>query len=252
MYAREKQHNFCRSAKPKLIATKYSASPDNQGKICNYAVTFEDTIVLRSSNFQFSDVITLYVWSHNSLLSLTPKKRKPIAQCNLNVGDIYTSLSKFYLEQKKHQKYMVTQRVEVTKKLSQATNKFSTERMMSVMEYMRKMNTLQDQRTALTKEETMLTPPMEEFSLMKEYKKRSKKLNLRDSIANELAMIKEAINETSDVLESCSSSCSDYDEVDLIENENKSIEPKFKSKAKHEKYEELYGQVFLSFFPIKW
>jgi len=93
MHEKDKYHYITAPTRPKLL----SDEPGNL-VLSHYAVTFEETLILRSSDLQLGDVVAINFWNHRGLKSSTTRA-KPLGVCKLSVGDIYSSVLHFYNEQ---------------------------------------------------------------------------------------------------------------------------------------------------------
>jgi len=93
MHEKDKYHYITAPIRPKLL----SDAPGNL-VLSHYAVTFEETLIIRSTDLQLGDVVSINFWNHNGLKSATTRA-KPLGQCKLSIGDIYTSALHLYQEQ---------------------------------------------------------------------------------------------------------------------------------------------------------
>lgn len=93
MHEKDKYHYITSPIRPKLL----SDEPGNL-VLSHYAVTFEETLILRSADLQLGDVVAINFWNHQGLKSTTTRA-KPLGVCKLSVGDIYKSVLRLFEEQ---------------------------------------------------------------------------------------------------------------------------------------------------------
>ncbi|KAL7543622.1 LOW QUALITY PROTEIN: hypothetical protein ACHAXR_013206 [Thalassiosira sp. AJA248-18] len=93
MHEKGKYHYVTSPTRPKLLA-------DAPGSLVlsHYTATFEETLILRSSDLQLGDTVAINFWNHRGLKSATTRA-KPLGVCKLTVGDIYSSVLHLHREQ---------------------------------------------------------------------------------------------------------------------------------------------------------
>lgn len=212
MHEKDKYHYITYPVRPKLLSDK----PGNL-VLSHYAVVFEETIILRSSDLQLGDRIAINFWNHRGLKAATTRA-KPLGVCNLSVGDIYSSVLEFYEEQ-----------------LRRKESNLSLE-------------------TVASNTDSLIIPALQECALFRPCKKSTRGNNdMFDVIHEEMEAI-EKIEEDRllQTFDSESSSESDSDDSSFLGGElgKKAKEEDLASLINAN--ERLFGSVSLSFFPIPW
>ncbi|KAL7554677.1 hypothetical protein ACHAWF_018946 [Thalassiosira exigua] len=209
MHGKEKYHHVTGSIRPKLLTD----APGNL-VVSHYAVTFEETLIIRSSDLQLNDTVVVNFWNDRGLKSSTTRA-KPLGVCKFSVGDIYSSMLHFFEEQLK-----------------------------------RKEANLSSENI---KADSLITPAIQECPLFRPYKREiSEAKNIFDAINEEMAAIKKSEEDKFLVFDSESSEQSDSDSSFLDGGEGK-VKPKEEDPAAILRANErLFGSISLSFFPIPW
>jgi len=93
MHNKEKYQYATAPIRPKLLE-------DAPGSLVlsHYAVTFEETLILRSSDLQLGDVVAISFWNYHGLKATTTRRR-PLGMCKISVGDIYHLVLQLYKEE---------------------------------------------------------------------------------------------------------------------------------------------------------
>jgi len=222
IHNKEKQHFLSSSVRPKLL----EGHPGNL-VISHYALTFEDTIILRSADFQLQDEVAINVWNTKMLKSATTKT-KPLAVCKLTVGDIYASIFNYYKQQ-------------LSEKESRLSTIFAKN-----SEDLFSQNTEDANQNKRNK--SIIIPPPQEFAMFRPGKdsKSPRKTNL-EAIGEELASIKKDMD---DFLNDFDSESSETDSDSSFLGGEKEKEESIGSVIKAN--EKLASSISLSFFPIPW
>lgn len=207
MHEKEKYHYITAPIRPKLLAD----APGNL-VISHYAVTFEETLILRSSDLQLGDKVAINFWNNRGVKGATTKAT-PLGVCKLSVGDIYSSVLDLYAEQLK-----------------------------------RKESNLASDDVAA---DSVIIPVPLECALFRQCKKQTTSDNrgMFEAIGEEMAAIQKS--EEDNFASLYDDDSSDYDSDDSFLNE-KSKEKEEDPADVLRANERLYGSISLSFFPIPW
>ena len=207
MHEKDKFHYITAPIRPKLLAD----APGNL-VISHYAVTFEETLILRSSDLQLGDKVAINFWNNRVVKGATTKAT-PLGVCKLSVGDIYSSVLDLYAAQLK-----------------------------------RKESNLASDDVAA---DSVIIPVPLECALFRQSKKQTTSDNrgMFEAIGEEMAAIQKSEEDLFASLYDDDSS--DYDSDDSFLNE-KSKEKEEDPAVVLRANERLYGSISLSFFPIPW
>jgi len=211
-HQKDKRHRLSFPIRPKLLA-------DHPGNLVlsHYAVTFEETIELRSSDLQLDDIVTINFWNHKTLKH-TPKA-KVLAVCNISVGDMYSHALTFHLEQLK--------RVES----NLARGALPTH------------HHHDDQSTDMS----LVLPAPQEFPLFRPLtKSKSDRKDIFEAISEEIV----AIGKTEEDRVAMFASDSDAESDSSLAGGKKTDDEGTEDLVSRN--ERLFGNVSLSFFPIPW
>lgn len=268
LLVRQSKGKFCLPSKP---ATPIAVKQSSQGGtlMTRYDVLFEETLVLRTQDMQFSDQITLELWKSNTYYSHT-RKKKPIATCSFTVQEAFLSLlllRRSLLDQILIQSTQLSNlRPElVTAKDILLPHLASHEKKSQSSQEEKRMEGIYSSgycegtfnRDTLTH---IAMPPIQEYSLKKLRAGRrndsSYSSNIVKDIEEELDYVESQYASIIQSLDegSFSDSTTTSNSSDLL-GENSEVETT-KQPTKAERYrnerEELYGQVYVSFIPISW
>lgn len=228
LYNKEKRQYVTTSMKPKLLTDQVGTHPLSQD---HYAVCFEETIVLESSNLQLSDEVVIQF--RNSKMIKSPKSSSKLSGglCRLTVGDMYSSILHFHGEQLKDLE-------------THLNNEISTETITAAGHEPRS----QTASTNATHRKTIIIPPPQEYALFRPAKKAKAVTVSLESLKEEMKSIREAEEEVLKALDSDSVQ-SDSDSSFLFGGIGKKIKEETGSKIVKSN-ERLFGSVALSFFPV--
>ena len=227
LYNKEKRQYVTTSMKPKLLTDQVGTHPLSQD---HYAVCFEETIVLESSNLQLSDEVVIQF--RNSKMIKSPKSSSISGGlCRLTVGDMYSSILHFHGEQLKDLE-------------TNLNNEISTETITAAGHEPRS----QTASTNATHRKTIIIPPPQEYALFRPAKKAKAVTVSLESLNEEMESIREAEEEALKALDSDSVQ-SDSDSSFLFGGIGKKIKEEAGSKIVKSN-ERLFGSVALSFFPV--
>ena len=210
-YRKDKGHYLSHPIKPKLLL-------DHPGNLItsHYAVTFEETIELRSSDLQLDEYVTINFWNHK-MLKTTPRA-KALAVCNIYVGDMFSHALTFYQEQLK--------RVELN--LAKGTSP---------------ANQQSDERIS-----DLILPAPQEFPLFRPLTKlKSDCKDVFEAINEEMIAIEKTEEER---LAMFVSDSDEESESSLAGGRRKKKDNGVEDLVSRN--ERLFGNVSLSFFPIPW
>ena len=96
MRLRDKDHILTTARKPKLLEDDEDGSVSPE--VSRYVIVYEETLTLRCSDMQLSDVIAVYLWNYKSIVT-TSSRNKPLGLCKFTIGDAFASLQQYYSEQ---------------------------------------------------------------------------------------------------------------------------------------------------------
>eukprot|EP01082_Thalassiosira_pseudonana_P015658 g14534.t1 g14534 contig9:2076053-2079490(+) len=223
-YKKEKQHHATVANKPKLL----SDQPLND-VISHYAVTFEETIILRVSDMQLSDQVTIELRNNRLIKSAS----QPLAVCRLTVGDIYASILHYYNEQITLKEATLSQDT-----INNSSNLFSDNAGMQTASVGTSSN-----------KKPFIIPSPQEYALFRPIKKVAPQIDIFDDINEELSSIQKVFEEESSKNVDSDTFHSDSDASFL----GKRTSVKREDKANFAKANErLFGSISLSFFPVPW
>jgi hypothetical protein len=97
MRLRDKEHILSTAKKPKLLEDE-DADASSTPEVSKYVIIYEETLTLRCSDMQLSDVIAVYLWHYKSIAT-TSTRNKPLGLCKFTVGDAFKSMQQYYGEQ---------------------------------------------------------------------------------------------------------------------------------------------------------
>lgn len=99
MRLRDKEHILSTARKPKLLEDEDTDVPSTSTpEVSKYVIIYEETLTLRCSDMQLSDVIAVYLWHYKSIAT-TSTRNKPLGLCKFTVGDAFKSMQQYYGEQ---------------------------------------------------------------------------------------------------------------------------------------------------------
>lgn len=99
MRLRDKEHILSTARKPKLLEEDDVDAPSTSSpEASKYIIIYEETLTLRCSDMQLSDVIAVYLWHYKSIAT-TSTQNKPLGLCKFTVGDAFKSMQQYYGEQ---------------------------------------------------------------------------------------------------------------------------------------------------------
>jgi hypothetical protein len=99
MRLRDKEHILSTARKPKLLEEDDADAPSiSTPEVSKYVIIYEETLTLRCSDMQLSDVIAVYLWHYKSIAT-TSTQNKPLGLCKFTVGDAFKSMQLYYGEQ---------------------------------------------------------------------------------------------------------------------------------------------------------
>ena len=99
MRLRDKEHILSTARKPKLLEDDDMDAPSTSTpEVSKYVIIYEETLILRCSDMQLSDVIAVYLW-HFKSIATTSTRNKPLGLCKFTVGDAFKSMQQYYGEQ---------------------------------------------------------------------------------------------------------------------------------------------------------
>ena len=231
LYHKEKRQCVTTSVKPKLLTDQVDTHSLSQD---HYAVCFEETIVLESTNLQLSDEVVIQFRNSKNFKS-APKTSSELSGglCRLTVGDIYSSILHFHNEQLKD--------LETT-----LSNEISTEIITATGHEEPRS---QSASVAVTRRKTIIIPPPQEYALFRPTKKANKAFKVSlESLNEEMESICKAEEEALKALDS-ESVQSDSDSSFLFGGIGKKKKEEAGSKIVKAN-ERLFGSVALSFFPV--
>ena len=97
MRLRDKEHILSTAKKPKLLEDE-DEDASSIPEVSKYVIIYEETLTLRCSDMQLSDVIAVYLWHYKSIAT-TSTRNKPLGLCKFTVGDAFKSMQQYYGEQ---------------------------------------------------------------------------------------------------------------------------------------------------------
>ena len=213
--------------KPKVFHT------EGKKKLKRIVATFESTVYIRASDLQLSESIILDLCKFDTK-SVTSTKRKPMARCTLSIGDIYSSLMRLAIKQREEKILSMT--------------RWEKESLLKTEKTSNRSVSMKD----IDDDKNIATPSIQEFSLMRNQRKRKfDNINIIDSINQELLKIKNTVDADENDIASVSSSSSQGSLNSYflgVEREKELNKKKEMLKTK----EEIFGQIYMSFFPVSW
>ena len=121
MRLRDKEHILSTARKPKLLEDDDAdASSTSTPEVSKYVIIYEETLTLRCSDMQLSDVIAVYLWHYKSIAT-TSTQNKPLGLCKFTVGDAFKSMQQYYGEQVLQRQVELSQHSTVKSKTSAST-----------------------------------------------------------------------------------------------------------------------------------
>lgn len=121
MRLRDKEHILSTARKPKLLEDDDAdAPPTSTPEVSKYVIIYEETLTLRCSDMQLSDVIAVFLWHYKSIAT-TSTQNKPLGLCKFTVGDAFKSMQLYYGEQVLQRQVELSQHSTVKSKTSAAT-----------------------------------------------------------------------------------------------------------------------------------
>jgi len=249
MRVKDKFHHLTRASKPKLLVDEGDQSAS---KISRYAVIFEETIIIRCADLQLSDHIVINFWNYSTLKRLTTNN-KPISECRVTVGDIHASMENFYRAGLQQIELNLTHHSNAInrKKIVKSGLSFVSEGTLSDIAEMRGFKTTGRELFIDSNKATVLTPCVQEFTMMRpSIKKRNRSdERMNAAIQREIASIQKEEEEALEFFDSDSSYSSDSSfSMDGKPRKTEVLDLEQISR----RIEHLHGTVTLSFFPIIW
>ena len=213
---------------------------DTEKKRLRHVVaTFESTIYIRASDLQLSEPIVLDLCKFDTAAATTTK-RKSIARCTLNIGDIYLSLMRFTIQHQEETKLSMTRWVNDPLFKAEMSDRAGSTK-----------SSIKSSTKYGNDDNNVATPSIQEFSLMRNHKKRKfENINIVDAINHEISRIKNTVDDDeNDAVSVSSSSGGSMNSYFLgVEREKELNKKKELLKTK----EEVFGQIYMSFFPVQW
>lgn len=121
MRLRDKEHILSTARKPKLLEDDDADAPSTSTpEVSKYVIIYEETLTLRCSDMQLSDVIAVYLWHYKSIAT-TSTQNKPLGLCKFTVGDAFKSMQQYYGEQVLQRQVELSQHSTVKSKTSAST-----------------------------------------------------------------------------------------------------------------------------------
>jgi len=234
-----------------------------------YEVLFEETIVFRTSDMQFSDEIVLEFWKSSTYHSYA-RNKSPIATCSFTVEEAFLSLLLFR-DARMDQVLLQSTQVSTLKPQIPAKNSLSMAHTKDQSKYRPnqpqpkipngRYDGYYDREKYCKDPRThVVTPPIQEFSL--KTCRTSKKRNFAAStdieidIQKELGYLKGQYTLMQHLDDESVSDTTGSDESSVFFGWNNDInnfsEKSSRSVRRKDEKEQLFGQVFISFVPIMW
>jgi len=229
LYNKERRQYVTASARPKLTSDR----PGNLALSQDYyAVCFEETIILESSDLQLTDEVVIQF--RNRRISKSDLTRSKLSgECKLTVGDIYAHVLHFYREQLKYIESNLSEEV-----ISNSSRNLNAD------------PSPQPASTCGTYMKSVIIPVPQEYSLFRPTKGKATTGDVFEAINKEMKSIREAEVESLKSLDSDSAQ-SDSDLSFLHHSIGKKAKNEDNSKIAKAN-ERLFGSISLSFFPILW
>lgn len=208
-------------------------------RLRHVVATFESTIYIRASDLQLSEPIVLDLCKFDTAAA-TSTKRKSIARCTLNIGDIYLSLMRFTIQHQEETKLSMTRWVNDPQFKAEMSDRAGSTK-----------SSIKSSTKYGNDDNKVATPSIQEFSLMRNHKKRKfENINIVDAINHEISRIKNTVDDDeNDAVSVSSSSGGSMNSYFLgVEREKELNKKKELLKTK----EEVFGQIYMSFFPVQW
>jgi len=185
----------------------------------HYAAVFEQSIILRANNLQFTDEVKIQF--RNSKISKgIVNTSSTLGTCKFRIGDIYSHLLKLHHD-------------ELVRKESRLS-----EEHVHISDEIRSQN-------ASIKCSSLIVPPPQEFALMRTPKKSKPLDDVFEAISNEMRGIQRCDEELKKSLE-----------TDSVHSDSSFLGKKKKKeediKSVLSKNERLFGSISISFYPIPW
>jgi len=273
MRLRDKDHILTTARKPKLLEDDEDGSVSPE--VSRYVIVYEETLTLRCSDMQLSDVIAVYLWNYKSIVT-TSSRNKPLGLCKFTIGDVFASLQQYYSEQ--------IQRMQVDLSDHSTVNSSKDSTMPTApnpsnasaplpsgfgLEGIERTRQKQEALAAdllpaasdddsptcsflpIRDDSNCIMPPIQEYALMKPVPRKSRSMhnNLASTISEEMASIKRAEERAMAFFES------DTDEYSESDSDTNTDDQKIVDEDEEEaekSIENLHGHIMLSFFPIPW
>jgi len=191
----DEHRSYTRVSAPYLVPI--SNLSETSDSVFPYAVTFEETVIIRTDDLQLSDEIQINLYGVKSKYSKSSSRHQSIAQCKLSMGDIYAAMVPFYAEIKQLKKNALTQHSEtIGQESSQLVNNSLRMEIRDMRCNTENLVTLEE--STFEEESFVSAPAIQEFVLMKNVTKDTQNLNPLDLITEELALIQHSSDDESD------------------------------------------------------
>lgn len=227
---KDKFHYLSYPIRPKLLS-------DHPGNLIlsHYAATYEETIQLRCSDLQLSDIISIHFWNHKTLKN-TPKA-KSLAVCNISVGDMYSHALVFYLEQLKRVESNLAKGVSPTHNARNIASRVTSPN-----------EPTQHHHDDQSSDASLVFPAPQEYPLFRPLiKSKYDRKDIFEAIYEEMV----AITKTEEDRVAMFASDSDAESDSSFLNSGRKTKDD-ETEDLVSRNERLFGNVSLSFFPIPW